>query len=411
MDSADILVCIVSLLFMYFVVTAAFIPNLAKAAIVILEMVLISKFYAKRHFMQTELGMLLVRSRYFVTFIDTIGRKYAAYFVLWADVMLFVSFGAIMLFLMKWRPISHRIALYLFSMAFLFALMVVYPLGISYALTAMGNVSAIEQGGSSPSVVSASLLLSGSLLLLGFGGSTIMSLYIAAANVLYNIFAMLVLHQAVSLKAGATLVLPGINLPFFEGMIAVVILLVVHELSHGFLSRAERVSINSTGIVLFGSLPIGAFVEPSDRELERSSPMIRSRILVAGSAANITFGFLFGLLYIAFFYFAIHSYAYTCNVPTVLDNGNIVLKASTTGCASSILPLVVFSDPIIKFIINVLGLTCGLNFAIGMINLLPVPLFDGYHIMRSFLKDKRVAEWVSYSALVCFILLIVPGLF
>jgi Zn-dependent protease len=324
--------------------------------------------------------------------------------------MLFVSFGAIMLFLMKWRPLTHRIALFIFSMAFLFALMAVYPIGISYALTEMGNVSSLSSDTGS-SAVSASLLLSASLFLLGFGGSTIASLYIAAANVLYNLYAIFFLHQAISLKAGATLVLPGINLPFFEGIIAVVLLLVVHELSHGFLSRAERVSINSTGVVLFGSLPVGAFVEPSDRELERSDAMVRSRILVAGSAANITFGFLFGILFIAFFYFAINNYAYTCMSPALSANGTIALKESAGSCSSATIPFVVFKDPLAKFMMNVLGLTCGLNFAIGMINLLPIPLFDGYHIMRSFLKDKRIADWVSYSALICFILLIVPGLF
>jgi membrane-associated protease RseP (regulator of RpoE activity) len=409
MDSVDILVFLASLLFMYVIITAGFLPNLAKVVIVIIEMVAISRFYAKRHFMQTELGMLLVRSRYFVTFIDRMGRKYASFFRLWADMMLFVSFGAIMLFLMKWRPPLHRAALYIFSMAFLFALMAVYPFGVSYAMTAMGNPPSAD---SSSSVVSASILVSGALLLLGFGGATIASLYVAAANVLYNFYAIFVLGQTISLKAGATLVLPGINLPFMEGIIAIAVLLVVHEMAHGFLSRAERVSINSTGIVLFGSLPVGAFVEPSDRELERAGPMVRSRILVAGSASNITFGFLFGLLYLAFFYFALNNYAYTCMASSVSSSGSFVLSESTAGCSeSTILPFVVFQDPIIKFMMNVLGLTCGLNFAIGMINLLPIPLFDGYHLVRSFVKDARLMELVSYSALACFILLILPGLF
>jgi Zn-dependent protease len=97
---------------------------------------------------------------------------------------------------------------------------------------------------------------------------------------------------------------------------------------------------------------------------------------------------------------------------SVSGNGSLVLSESTTGCSeSTILPFVIFQDPIIKFIMNVLGLTCGLNFAIGMINLLPIPLFDGYHIVRSFVKDKRIVELISYSALACFILLIAPGLF
>jgi Zn-dependent protease len=409
MDSVDIIVFMLSLVLMYFVITAPMLPNLAKAAIVIAEMLIISGFYSRKYYIQTEMGMLLLRSRNFVTFIDNIGRRYASYFRLWADMMLFVSFGALMLPLMNWRPVSHRVALYLFSMAFLVAIMAIYPVAVSYALAEMGGAQSVYDQAQS-SAVSASALVSFAIFIFGFGGSAIISLYIAAFNVLVSVYNILVMHQQVALKAGATLVLPGINLPLVEGLIAVAVLLVVHELCHGFLSRAERVSINSTGIVLFGSLPVGAFVEPSDRELERSGKMVKSRILVAGSAANITFGFLFGLLYLAFFWFSVNNYPYTCMLPTSSANGAIVLKESAS-CASALIPLVSFSDPIIKFIMNVLGLTSGLNFAIGMINLLPIPLFDGFHIMRAFVKNRTVMDLISYSALACFVLLVVPGLF
>jgi len=219
---------------------------------------------------------------------------------------------------------------------------------------------------------------------------------------------MFILGEKVIIASGISLILPGINIPLIEGVISLAILLVVHELSHGFLSRSERVSLNSTGIVLFGSLPVGAFVEPSDNELERASPMIKGRRLVAGSAANITFGFIFGILYLAMLYYGFLNFDYTCYSQVTSASGAISLAESKT-CENALLPFMKFSDPVLNFILSVLGLTAGLNFAIGMINLIPIPLFDGHHILRAFVHNRDIVDFISYATLACFILLIVPG--
>jgi membrane-associated protease RseP (regulator of RpoE activity) len=246
------------------------------------------------------------------------------------------------------------------------------------------------------------------LFILGFGGSALISLYAAAINVIYNLYALFVLGEKVIMASGISLILPGINIPFVEGTISLIILLVVHEVSHGLLSRSERISLNSTGIVLFGSLPVGAFVEPSDKELERASPMIKSRILVAGSAANITFGFIFGILYLLVFYYGFLNFGHTCFAQVQAANGAISLAESKT-CENALIPFMKFDNPYISFLLSVLGLTAGLNFAIGMINLIPIPLFDGHHILRAFVHNREIVDFISYATLACFILLIIPG--
>jgi membrane-associated protease RseP (regulator of RpoE activity) len=83
--------------------------------------------------------------------------------------------------------------------------------------------------------------------------------------------------------------------------------------------------------------------------------------------------------------------------------------AEAKNCENALLPFMKFSDPVMNFILSVLGLTAGLNFAIGMINLIPIPLFDGHHILRAFVHNKEIVDFISYATLACFILLIVPG--
>ncbi|MCX6773974.1 MAG: site-2 protease family protein [Candidatus Micrarchaeota archaeon] len=407
MDLIDIIIFVGSLSLMYYLLGYPGVSNIVKTVVIIVEMWLVSKYYSRKYLIQSELGMLMIRGKYFIDFIDRMGRDYSHIFKLWADTMLFLSFGALVLPFMYWRPRLQRIGLYLLSMAFLLLVMLIYPLAISVVVSALGSSLPAQQATTSSSFTTIFIIFI-PLFVLGFGGSALVSLYAAAINVIYNLYALFVLGEKVIMASGISLILPGINIPFLEGTISLIILLLVHEISHGFLSRSERISLNSTGIVLFGSLPVGAFVEPSDKELERASPMIKSRILVAGSAANITCGFIFGILYLLVFYYGFLNFSHICFAQSQASNGAISLVESKT-CDNVLLPFMKFDNPYISFLLSVLGLTAGLNFAIGMINLIPIPLFDGHHILRAFVHNKEIVDFISYATLACFILLIIPG--
>ncbi|MCC7574826.1 site-2 protease family protein [Candidatus Woesearchaeota archaeon] len=98
-------------------------------------------------------------------------------------------------------------------------------------------------------------------------------------------------------------VLPGISipgtpfkLPLFEGLISLLVVVVIHEFSHGVVSKSYKVPIKSSGFVMFGPLP-GAFVEPDEKKLKNASSKAQLSVFAAGPFSNILLaGFLFILL-------------------------------------------------------------------------------------------------------------------
>ncbi len=84
-------------------------------------------------------------------------------------------------------------------------------------------------------------------------------------------------------------VIPGLTLsmtwlPFF--LVAVVVIVLPHELAHGIMARVENIPVLSTGIVAL-LVFFGAFVEPDEKEFEKASLTARLRMLSAGSSTNL----------------------------------------------------------------------------------------------------------------------------
>ncbi len=107
---------------------------------------------------------------------------------------------------------------------------------------------------------------------------------------------MFIVHGASTQVGGVYPVIPGVNIPgspfnppLVDGLIAIAILLVIHEFSHGILARADGIKIKSIGLALFAIIP-GAFVEPDEKEVEKSSRLTKLRIYAAGSISNLTIG-------------------------------------------------------------------------------------------------------------------------
>ncbi len=69
-------------------------------------------------------------------------------------------------------------------------------------------------------------------------------------------------------------------------LISIFVLLVVHEFSHAFVSRAENIRVKSMGYGFLAVIPLG-FAEPDERELKKTTSIKRSRIFAAGSFSNI----------------------------------------------------------------------------------------------------------------------------
>src|SRR3972149_3862829 len=88
-------------------------------------------------------------------------------------------------------------------------------------------------------------------------------------------------------------VLPGVKIPgseiyipFWQGIISIFIVILVHEASHGFVSSAFKIKIRSTGIGFLGPLPL-AFVEPDEEKLKKESDVVKYSIFAAGPFSNV----------------------------------------------------------------------------------------------------------------------------
>ncbi|MFL6480453.1 MAG: M50 family metallopeptidase [Nitrososphaera sp.] len=87
----------------------------------------------------------------------------------------------------------------------------------------------------------------------------------------------------------ANLLIPGFNpyLPITYGLAALVITIIIHEAGHGIVARVHNIKVDSTGIVLFLGIPIGAFVNIERDELNRASLKQKSSVLTAGPLNNM----------------------------------------------------------------------------------------------------------------------------
>ena len=106
-------------------------------------------------------------------------------------------------------------------------------------------------------------------------------------------------------EAGPVLtpVLPGVNIPgspltfpLFKTLIAIFIVIVVHEAAHGLVGAAHKLKIKSSGLFLFGPIP-GAFVEIDEDRLVKQPHRVQHSVFAAGPWSNMLFFVLFGLLW------------------------------------------------------------------------------------------------------------------
>src|SRR3989442_877975 len=92
--------------------------------------------------------------------------------------------------------------------------------------------------------------------------------------------------------------LPGINpiIPLGYGILGLAVAIILHEFSHGILSRVANIKIRSLGLI-FLIFPIGAFVEPDEDELRALPRRERGRLYAVGPATNVLLAILFATLF------------------------------------------------------------------------------------------------------------------
>ncbi|MCI0503637.1 site-2 protease family protein [Candidatus Micrarchaeota archaeon] len=460
-----LLIIAIALILFYLIVFQLDIPGLWKFALVAAEMVAVNRILISRYKLPSELGLVLVKSKEGIKAIDRLAKGERA-FNFMADVGAAMSYGLLSVKLMRKNISAASLGL---GLALLVVLSVfVAPIALSFLLYVVG----IGSGGSGSAAQSVGgsvdmgllliggILLAGGLFLLILFGIVYYGIVIFKALVMSLFFGT----DAISkVSPGGDFLLPGINLPFFEGIIALAVVMAVHEGAHAILTRIAKVPLLSSGIVLFGIIPIGAFVEPDEKRLARAEPVRQTRVLVAGPTANMLASLAFFILLMGFFlttadmrggvfYVQYNDTNASANITRPLPAGTLVYEidgipadqidfnAPPYGANESIKILtnkgeVVrmtdsdgkiglqmyylgkdfmfsrYANPAMQFLYVVLGLCTALNFVVGTVNILPIPLFDGFRIIDVNVKNKMVVKAISYGALFFFILNFLPRLF
>ncbi|HUT81348.1 MAG TPA: site-2 protease family protein [Candidatus Bathyarchaeia archaeon] len=90
------------------------------------------------------------------------------------------------------------------------------------------------------------------------------------------------------------LIIPGVTISFKTALyliIPIILAMLPHEFAHGVVSRAEEVEIKSTGLAFF-AIFFGAFVEPDEEYMNKTSYATRMRTYAAGMFPNLLLGLL-----------------------------------------------------------------------------------------------------------------------
>lgn len=123
--------------------------------------------------------------------------------------------------------------------------------------------------------------------IMGFAGFTILTLVFQA----YDIITKLAVGRHAC--PGVAPLIPGVEIPGMpitvplHAWLSLIIILVIHEGMHGIIARREKFNVKSTGVLLLGFLPIGAFVEPDEEQIKKANPKKALRVFSAGPTANL----------------------------------------------------------------------------------------------------------------------------
>jgi membrane-associated protease RseP (regulator of RpoE activity) len=428
------------------------IPGLWKFLLVAVEMLAVSQFLIRRYKLSSELGLVLVKSRKGIELIDRAAR-FEWLFNFMADAGSTISYGVLGIALMRkntslWSFLAGILALAVLvffvaptALVFLFQVMRI-------GATDKAVTSVPESAGLGAAIVIGMLLAGGLFLFILFGiiyyGAVVFN---AVVKTLF--FGSDVLSRT---TPGGTILLPGVNLPLFEGILALAVVLVVHEGCHAILARIAKVPILSSGVVLFGIIPVGAFVEPDEKKLARVERGRQTRVLVAGPTANLLASLMFFAFFFTMFFttqgFRENGYLVYSGMPadtiiykidgnpvdlanytnlslpkssevTLLTNSGEITRATDAqgrlGITYTVLTnnslVARFKVPALDFLYVFLGLALALNFVVGVVNILPIPLFDGYRIVDVNVKNKTIVKMLSYTTLLFFVLNFLPLLF
>ncbi len=420
-------------------------------------------------------GIYMAKGSLGLNLMDRISRRGKWFWKGMADWGMVMGFGLFSLIIFR-KDISKRsVAFGILSILFL--LIVVLPYAIlPFAFINIPQITSKIQ----PSAQSLSqsgyasfleYVLYASSVLGGFVLYIIIALAYNAWQILYGISLAIVTTLTTaspnytglaSSVAGVAPIIPGITIPLLPGILSLGLLLVVHEFSHGILARISKIKVKSSGTLMLGVIPIGAFVEPEEKAISKLGKKEQNRISSAGISANLVLSFIMFVPTVLFFYYVMpHFYqtylfiqsvspgspAYNVLVPgsTILkwngynvsnvtsiqaaakmdrpyenisiltSSGSYVITANQTGKVGVDIGQAsrLVSGPlsaVASFLYAFISLSFLLNFLAGIVNLLPLPSLDGWRIFNTSIKSKRTVTYITALVITLLIINVLPWL-
>jgi len=87
---------------------------------------------------------------------------------------------------------------------------------------------------------------------------------------------------------------------FTYWIIIIAIIAIPHEFAHGIFASLNKIKIHSTGFGFLGPF-LAAFVEPDEKQMEKTSKFTQLSVLASGTFANVLFTVIFGIIFWLFF--------------------------------------------------------------------------------------------------------------
>ncbi|MDE1856821.1 MAG: site-2 protease family protein [Candidatus Micrarchaeota archaeon] len=464
----------------YALYTYGFTSVINRAALALVSLFCVGVVVQRAASLNGGYGLYLVGSEKGLQTIDNIARKHPDFWLRMADWGFVLGFG-----LLSYPFIRGRIGIrtYAFGMLSLVAMMlfIIPNLGIPFQFINIPKISAV---------------LGGAPVSLGWGASTPLQYAIDAVTFVFGLtglmFGELLFSSGIILNGigtflvtsvaghpqtssltsqipGIAPILPGIDIPFAAGIISLAFLLIIHEASHGFLSRLAEVKLKSIGLLLFGMIPVGAFVEPDEKQVNKLDGVRQTQIFSAGISANLIAMVVFFVLTVLMFLYVlpgIYTAKFTiaqvapgmpangilaAGMQLVSWNGHQIRNLSgfealgaqdrpnstvVVGTTNGTFSLKAVADPTNSshgvigvgigqtaqvigfggnawyFVYSVVALSFILNFLVAVVNLLPVPGFDGWRIYRSNMKPgSLVVKALQAIVILTIVINALPWLF
>ncbi|MCL4373464.1 MAG: site-2 protease family protein [Candidatus Marsarchaeota archaeon] len=442
-----------------------------QAAVAIVAMVAIGIAMKSTLKLHGGYGFYMIGGKSGIGAIDRISKNHPKLWEAFATWGLTMGLGILTYFILKGRIDKRVFVLGIASAVLIFIFVLPYTyMGLSF-INVPQLQSEVAARSQQPISYIYSYIILAILAIAGFAGYVISVIIYSAglilarlAHILYSFSIGVPAAQGFQNLISALPIIPGIDLPLLAGLLSLAILLIIHEFSHGILARIFKVKLKSIGMLLFGIIPIGAFVEPDEKMVKKLSAQKQTSIFAAGISANFVATLAFFALTMLMVLALDHVLTYNVVITSTMAgypanniiapgtivyswDGHIVNNTATLESAAaqdkpgSIVSLVTnkgaykikaiadptnssrgligvelalkpnTTTPIAKttyFLYMLFALSMLLNFLVAVVNLLPIPGFDGWQIFNANIKSKKALNALAAVTLVAFVINFIP---